>query len=217
MRIQGFKVWLVVAGVILAGAGFFYLQNRGVSLDEQLAHLPSDDGIFLVADGAVIRQVAGAAGGEEQDYKDFVDRTGFDFRRDLDRLVAVIGEPHAYYLASGRFNWAKISAYAGNCVKGVCSLPASQPGKWISLMQLREGLIAIAVSTNQLEVGKMEATRKPLLVATDTPFLMRGRGRHFARFGLSGDMLVEARLTPDALVLSAGGITHNIPLAKLLQ
>lgn len=217
MRFQSIKVWLAVAGVILAAAGFYYLQNRGVSLSDQLAHLPSDDGIFLVADGAVIRQVAGQAGGEEADYRDFVEKTGFDFRRDLDRLVAVIGDPHAYYLASGRFNWAKISAYAGNCVKGVCSLPASQPGKWISLMQLREGLIAIAVSTNQLEVGKMEAARKPLFTVTDTPFLMRGKGRHFARFGLSGDMLVEARLTPDALVLSAGGITRNIPLTKLLQ
>jgi hypothetical protein len=214
---EGVKPWWIVLLVGACCALYFWSQHRGMSVAEQVAHLPSADGIFVIAEGAVVRKVAGEAGGEEPEYKEFIERTGFDFRRDLNRLVAVIGEPHSYYVVSGKFDWAKISAYAGTCVKGVCSMPASQPGKWISLMQLGTGAIAIAVSPNQLAVGEMEAARKPVVEWTDAPFLLRGRGRHFARWGLSGEELVEARLTDTAIELKAGSVTRSLPLGKIFE
>lgn len=188
-----------------------------MSVAEQVSHLPTADGIFLIADGGVVKKIAGETGNEEPDYREFVDKSGFDYRRDLDRIVAVIGEPTSYYVVTGRFNWGKISSYVGSCVKGVCSMPASQPGKWISLMQLRSDAIAIAVSPKQLAVGDMEATRKPVVEFSDAPFLVRGRGKHFARWGLSGEELVEARLTADAIELKAGTITRKLPLGKIFE
>jgi len=211
------KAWWIVGAVMACGAFYFLIQRDQMKLVEQVGHLPTDDGIFLLIEGPVVKQLAGQAGGEEAEYKEFVEKTGFDFRRDLDRLVAVIGEPDSYYIATGHFDWAKISAYVGNCVKGVCSMAASQQGKWISLMQLPNGGLAIGVSPNQLAVGKAEAVRKPLVEYKEVPFMMRGRGRHFSRWGLSGEEMVEARLSQEDLVLQAGSVTRSIPLKKIFE
>ncbi len=188
-----------------------------MTLAEQVSHLPSSDGIFVIADAAVIKKIAGDAESEEAEYKDFVAKTGFDYRRDMDRLVAVIGEPTSYYVVTGRFDWVKISNYVGSCVKGLCSMPASQQGKWISLMQLGSGAIAISVSPKQLAVGEMETVRKPVVDWSEVPFLVKGRGRHFARWGLSGEDLVEVKLSGDALELKAGTVTRRLPLGKIFE
>ena len=211
------KAWLVAIVIVALGGLYFWTQQRGMSLAEQVSHLPSNDGIFVIADGAVVKKIAGEAGGEEAEYQEFVQKTGFDYRRDLERLVAVIGEPHSYYVVKGKFDWAKISSYVGSCVKGVCSMPASQPGKWISLMQLSSGAVAIAVSPKQLAVGEMEASRKPVVEWSEAPFLVRGRGRHFARWGLSGEEIVEARLIEGAIELKAGAVTRKLPLGKIFE
>lgn len=211
------KKWLPALILIAMGTLYFWTRSRGMSVAEQVAHLPSGDGIFVIADGMVVKKIAGDSGSEEADYRDFVEKTGFDYRRDLDRLVAVIGEPHSYFVVTGRFDWPKIAAYAGNCVKGVCTMAASQPGKWISLMALGNGAVAIAVSPNQLAVGEMEAVRKPLVEWSDVPFLVKGRGRHFSRWGLSGEEMVEVRLAGDALELKAGAVTRRLPLAKIFE
>lgn len=211
------KPWWIVLIVVALATAFFWTQRRGMSVAEQVAHLPSNDGIFVIADGAVIRKIAGDAGTEEAEYKEFVAKTGFDYRHDLDRLVAIIGEQNSYFVVSGRFDWAKISSYVGSCVKGVCSMPASQPGKWISLMQLGSNALAISVSPKQLAVGDMEAARKPLVEFTDAPFLVKGRGRHFARWGLSGEEMVEARLTGNAIEIKAGSVTRSLPLGKIFE
>jgi hypothetical protein len=211
------KAWVLALGLLALGALYFWSQNKGMSLAEQVSHLPSGDGIFVIADAAVIKKIAGDAAVEEAEYKDFVAKTGFDYRRDLTRLVAVIGEPNSYYVVTGRFDWTKISAYVGTCVKGVCSMPASQEGKWISLMQLGSGAIAISVSPKQLAVGEMEAVRKPVVEWSEVPFLIKGRGRHFARWGLSGEEPVEVKLAGDALELKAGSITKRLPLGKIFE
>jgi hypothetical protein len=211
------KAWLVAIVIVALGGVYFWTQQRGMSLAEQVSHLPSNDGIFVIADGAVVKKIAGEAGGEEAEYQEFVQKTGFDYRRDLERLVAVIGEPHSYYVVKGKFDWAKISSYVGSCVKGVCSMPASQPGKWISLMQLSGGAVAIAVSPKQLAVGEMEGSRKPVVDWSEAPFLVRGRGRHFARWGLSGEEIVEARLSDGAIELKAGAVTRKLPLGKIFE
>jgi len=211
------KAWLFAIGLLALGALYFWSQHRGMTLAEQVSHLPSSDGIFVIADAAVIKKIAGDAASEEAEYKDFVTKTGFDYRRDMDRLVAVIGETNSYYVVTGRFDWAKISAYVGTCVKGLCSMPASQQGKWISLMQLGSGAIAISVSPKQLAVGEMEAIRKPVVDWSEVPFLVKGRGRHFARWGLSGEEMVEVKLAGDALELKAGTVTRRLPLGKIFE
>ncbi len=211
------KAWLLTIALLALGALYFWSQRHGMSLAEQVSHLPSSDGIFVIADAAVVKKIAGDAASEEAEYRDFVTKTGFDYRRDLDRLVAVIGEPTSYYVVTGRFDWAKISAFVGTCVKGVCSMPASQAGKWISLMQLGSGAIAISVSPKHLAVGEMEASRKPVVDWSEVPFLVKGRARHFARWGLTGEELVEVKLAGDAIELKAGTVIRRLPLGKIFE
>ncbi len=210
------KRWLPALAVLALGATWFWSQRRTMPLSEQVRHLPSSDGVLVIADGAVINKIAGPGGNEEQDYRDFVAKTGFDFRRDLERLAAVIGNTDSYYVVTGRFDYAKLSAYAGTCVKTVCSLPASQRDKWISFMPLGSNAIAIAVSPRQLAVADMEASRPPLVAWREVPMMIRGQGKHFSRFGLSGEEWVEANVSGDALELKAGAVTKRIPLSEIL-
>ncbi len=188
-----------------------------MTVADMVRHLPSNEGIVLVVDRAVIAQLAGEAGGEEPEYREFIEKTGFDFRKDLDRIVAVIGEPASYYVASGRFDWKKISAYAGNCVKDVCAMPASQPERWISLTRLSGNTMAIAVSPVQFAVTSMEVSRTPIVEWRDTPLWIRGKGKYFSRWGLSGEEMVEAQLKGRALELKAGTVSRTIPLDKVFD
>ena len=84
-------------------------------------------------------------------------------------------------------------------------------------MQLGSGAIAISVSPKQLAVGEMEAVRKPVVDWSEVPFLVKGRGRHFARWGLSGEDLVEVKLSGDALELKSGSVTRRLPLGKIFE
>ena len=191
--------------------------QRTMPLSEQVRHLPSNDGILVIVDGAVINKIAGPAGNEEQEYREFVTKSGFDFRHDLTRIAAVIGNTDSYFVVTGHFDFAKLSAYAGTCVKSVCSMPASQPGKWISFFPLGANAIAIAVSPRQLAVADMEASRSPLVDWREVPLMIRGQAKHFSRWGLSGDEWVEANISGDALELKAGSTTKRIALSKILH
>ncbi len=212
------RKWLLVSlalGLILLACS---LWTKGLSTAEQARYLPTAEGIYIQLESPVLRQLAGLPGAEENDYLDFVAKTGFDYRRDLDRLLAVVGPQGNYFAVTGRFDWNRIAAYAGNCLKGVCTLPASQPGKWISLMMPRSGLLVIAVSSNQLAVGAMEKPQPKALVPwTDNPFYVIGSGKYFAPWGLSGETPVQVRLDGDAVVLSQGAITRRIDWRKILE
>lgn len=212
------RKWLLVSlalGLILLACS---LWAPGLSAAEQARYLPTAEGIYIQLDSSVLRLFAGLPGTEENEYLDFVTKTGFDYRRDLDRLLAVVGPQGNYFAVTGRFDWNRITAYAGNCLKGLCTLPASQPGKWISLMMPRPGLLVIAVSTNQLAVGAMEKPLPKALVPwTNAPFFVTGSGKYFAPWGLSGESPVQVRLDGDAVVLTQGDITRRIDWRKILE
>jgi hypothetical protein len=84
-------------------------------------------------------------------------------------------------------------------------------------MPLGTRALAVAVSPNQLAVGQMEKRREPLLEFTQAPFLVKGKAKHFARWGLAGEDLVEIRLAGDELELKTGGATRRLPVAKIFE
>jgi hypothetical protein len=117
--------------------------------------------------------VAGSKAVESSEYRDFVARSGFDYRRDLDSILAAFMDGDEFVLAEGRFDWEKLSAYAessrGGCENAVCWLPAEKPGKRISFTQIRAGLLAMAVSSGRLESRAMVRGRRPPLSPPDQP------------------------------------------------
>lgn len=127
-RKLGFAVLLGFA--LVATAATFVVVNRLSSSAEAaaldgLAWLPAESGLVASVDLAGLREqtwlteLAERVSGEvteAPDYRAFVEVTGFDYTRDLDRVwLGVTGqgkEPHLVAVAEGRFDRARILSYA---------------------------------------------------------------------------------------------------------
>ncbi len=115
-----------------------------------LACLPPGDGPILYVDVSLLRQtglleqLAGKPGGEEADYRKFVQASGFDYRRDLDAALVRWTNGTALFVLKGRFDEDRLAAYArangGLCAKEFCSLPGSVPQRRISFQPLGQPL-----------------------------------------------------------------------------
>ena len=93
------------------------------------AYMPEREAAVLYIDVAAVRssgildKLVGSTVAEEPEYKTFVQQTGFDYKRDLDRLMAnsasADGGTTHYFLLEGRFDWDKLKSYAkgqgGSC------------------------------------------------------------------------------------------------------
>src|SRR5213593_1081764 len=80
-----------VIAVALCGVGaVVYLKTRDLPPGAVLARLPSDDAAVLSIDFAALRRggvfelLSGPVVEEEPEYKTFVEKTAFDYRKDLD-------------------------------------------------------------------------------------------------------------------------------------
>ncbi len=140
-----------------------------------LSLLPPGAPIIAFGDIAALRSspfaadldALGPAPDQEKDYRDFVRDTGFDYSRDLDRFAADVwidtthplpdGSPRVSLvaIADGRFDRAKISAYAlrmGKVSKhgdtDVYEVPSGTPGEKFSFAFLSAGRMAIAQSAS---------------------------------------------------------------------
>lgn len=120
----------LLAALAIVVAALVYLTRRGsraaetAVLPELLLLAPAESRYLLYADVAALRssplltRLAEFAPPTqaERDYLEFVAATGFDFTRDVDHLVVAARpaapQPLTVVLAEGRFDRAKISAYA---------------------------------------------------------------------------------------------------------
>ncbi len=153
-----------VAAILLAAAiavGVYFLWDRGPSTPAELAsYLPNKDGTMLYIDvksmrrTGVLNMIAGTKAAEEFDYKEFVDQTNFDYRRDLDAVAATFRSGQVFIVARGHFDWTKIYAYAqqhgGACRNSFCAVDGSQPQRKVSFYRLRSNLLALATSTDDM-------------------------------------------------------------------
>ncbi|MBZ5645492.1 MAG: hypothetical protein LAO19_22265 [Acidobacteriia bacterium] len=126
--IAGGLMVFVMAGALLVYSGF----GRGEAADtspvpELLSQVPSDAPTLVYADLAAIRESAfyqhrpdrGPIAVPDREYADFVQSTGFNFEKDLDR-VAIASWPsglapekkQTVLIADGRFDRRKIHDYA---------------------------------------------------------------------------------------------------------
>jgi hypothetical protein len=173
---------LILLVVVLAAAGVFYYRHRqsipGVAV--LLDHLPPGEGItgwidvVALRSGGVLDLIAGYKPVEDKEYQAFVERSGFDYRRDLDGVLATVRGDDVYLLLTGRFPWHQLESYAksqgGSCHDDICTMPGSQPNRNISFASVRNGLLALAVSPNTTAVSEILQPRKqPRTVASQHP------------------------------------------------
>ena len=128
MRISKRGIALLLAAILTAAA-LYYGHRRsnaaqGVVLPELISLAPADASYLFYADLAALRSspflthllAPGPAAAQDREYAEFVRATGFDYARDLDRVVLALrpGLPGlgTVALAEGRFDREKISGYA---------------------------------------------------------------------------------------------------------
>ena len=152
--------WHLAAFIIAACAGvivsIYVVRSRGIETPADLmACLPRNHATLAYLDVNALRRsgfldlIAGSKAAEDLEYKTFVDGTGFDYRRDLDRIALAIAQNDVWLVLRGRFNWNKLNSYTtshgGECRNAVCSVRMS-PKRWLSYYPLRAGAMALAIS-----------------------------------------------------------------------
>jgi len=157
---------VVAAGILLAGTVLILKWRDSATFFDPpvlLSRFPVEDAAVFSADVAKLRAaglLTPSAQPLEPEYKQFIDGSGFDYRRDLDLAAASFSASGTYIIARGRFDWKKLEAYAkkqgGNCYQRLCRMPGSKPERRISFLPLRDDTIALAVSTDDLAASKLE-------------------------------------------------------------
>ena len=161
MRIR-FQPWqLAVLVILLCAAAVAFAHWRGISRPYDAAALleclPPDQSTHIFIDVAALRStgildlLAGSKTAEEDDYRKFVEQTGFDYRTDLDAVAIAFFHGGTYVTVRGRFEWKKLADYAraqgGTCRSAVCNMTGSTPDRQISFYPLKADVLAMAVTT----------------------------------------------------------------------
>ena len=161
------KRWFlsIAALLFLAGVGLYSYQRGGDATSTRsamLALLPADVSAVVFADIGEIRSSAFAAElyhwapqpHVDPEYVRFLDETGFDYERDLDRIAIAFKKHESattlFAIADGRFDQKKIEAYASQSGSRVrrdghefLLLPVNGSARKISLVFLRADRIAL--------------------------------------------------------------------------
>ncbi len=171
---QRVRRWHLVAGVLaiaIAGVIIAIRWTGGGRLDAagMAAYLPQRTSALGYIDVAAIRnsglleKLVGSTVGEEPEYKSFIQRTGFDYKRDLDSVILSSASGIHYFLLKGRFDWNKLKSYAvqegGKCRDDYCFVAGSTPGRVISFYPVRPTLIALASAAT--ENAAHDISRRP--------------------------------------------------------
>lgn len=166
--------------VLCAGAvaAVYILRMRGgPARSDLVGYLPSDNATLLFIDvdavrrAGILKMMAGSKVAEDIEYKEFVDSTLFDYRRDLDAVAVALKDKQMFFALRGRFHWTNLMDYArhegGSCHNGFCVTTGSQPSRRISFYALRPDTMAMAISSD--DFAAYQIGRKPSGVAIPRP------------------------------------------------
>jgi hypothetical protein len=179
-----FRPWqLAVALAVVCGiaVGIAIYVRRPVEIPprQQVAYMPHPDSTLMyvdlgaIRDSGLLERLAGSAIGEDEEYKTFVARTAFDYKTDLDSVLASTYQDTTYLLLRGRFQWKQIIAYAtsqgGTCRTGFCRVPGSKPNRIISFRAITPSVMALAVGPDEWAAATIKpAVAKAAVVEVPT-------------------------------------------------
>lgn len=153
---------VAVAG-FAAGALLYRARIGGIPRGEQLARLPQNRlrlaiDVQALRTAGIIEKFAGKSA-EEPEYLAFVKETGFDYKKDLDLVLASYSAEETLAFLTGNFDWSSLRHYAathgGACDGDTCRMPASTPGRRLSFARLASSQIAFASSADSEAVTKL--------------------------------------------------------------
>jgi hypothetical protein len=238
------RSWVIygVLGLALLTGGQYAWRARQTSLfflpESLFSRFPAEDATALRIDVVTLRRaglLSASKASLEPEYKTFVDGTGFDYRRDLDQVVASFSNSGNYFIARGRFDWNKLRDYAlhqgGSCYEQLCRMQGSRPDRHISFLPLRNDAIALAVGADDLAASRLTRPGQPVTAhLPDAPVWFSVPGVMLRRPGavvpgirmmlsaLNGADKVIVTVTPGASGIEAHleTICHTTDEAKVL-
>jgi hypothetical protein len=176
---------VALAGLAVAVAlGAVWYRSRPLSLPEQIRRLPAADSVLVYIDfdrlrsGGILRMLNGPKAAEDQEYREFAQRIHLDWRQDLETAIVAFAPSGKYMLVKGRFDWDSLRSYVassgGDCDGAFCRMAGSTRDRRISFFPMRNNLMALAVSTDDLAAKRMNGVA-PALKSTlpDAPIWMR--------------------------------------------
>jgi len=207
-----------------AGLGVLFLgwnawrNSRNLSDTEMLKRLPTNDAVVLSINFAQLRhsgifgELVGSKVMEEAEYQAFVRDSGFDYKRDLDNVLASFAPAGNFFVLRGRFDWNRLQAYAkqsgGSCYNELCGMPGSQPDRRISFVPLSREVMGLAVTTSDSAASQMlqASAQRPISVPLQPIWmLMSGSALGRSTKNLPGGNLLGSALTSvDEMSLTIG-------------
>ncbi|HMD72041.1 MAG TPA: hypothetical protein VKF41_11885 [Bryobacteraceae bacterium] len=178
------RLWLAagLAAAVCAASlgGLFWRRTRALQPAAMYRRLPTRDALVFFIDfealrrGGLMRLFDSAKPPEDPEYLRFVSSTAFDYKRDLDSVMAAFGPSGRFILAKGRFDWKSLRSYAesqqGKCDGSLCRLVGSAPERRISFLPIQSGLMALAVSTDDMAAMRLTSPAgEPGLQIPDAP------------------------------------------------
>jgi hypothetical protein len=209
---QAAAALFVAAGAVLGGAAW-WRARVSVAPRELLGALPGDAAAIVVyADlkalraAGILDRIAGSAAGQDPEYQEFVQATGFDYRRDLDAAAAALGESANYVVLRGRFDFARLARYArrqgGSCAGDRCELAASDGRRRITFRQFGGGL-ALAVAEEAGALDRIAPGTRNAGVTPAGPLWVAAPGAAFRRWPDAPLAAVFARAERSEFALAA--------------
>jgi hypothetical protein len=214
---------ILLAGILVVCGGAWsriHARRAFFSPPVLLSRFPAEDALVLSADIAVLRRAGLLTESKtplEPEYKQFLDGTGFNFKRDLDSLVASFSRTGTFFIARGRFDWKKLRDYAarqgGSCYENLCRIQGSLPERHISFLPLRGDALALAVSTNDLAVTRLTKTADPVTISLPSaPVWISVPGAELRRQDAlppGMHLMLSALTTADRVVITFGPGTQG--------
>ena len=158
MRLRPWILALAMLGCCALVLSLLEWRRRAADFSNEtlLAHMPDNEGSNVFLDINALRisglldNIAGKRAEEEPEYQAFTRETGFDYRDDLDAVVAHFNVDSQLFLLRGRFSWQQISrhmrASGGDCLNGVCWMQLSR-GRYLSALPMASNVLALGTGT----------------------------------------------------------------------
>jgi len=218
-------IGILVSAIVLIGLAVWLNARRSSGLSSQLdllSRLPNEPAAAVLSVDFSILRRAGLLNAHnsplEPEYKKFVDGAGFDYRRDLDFVVASFSGAGEFFVARGHFDWEKLRSYAikqgGSCYDQLCRVQGSTPERRISFLPLRDNVIGLAVSTDDLAATRLRTPNSVLTSQVpDTPVWLSVSGQVLSHPGALPEgirVALSGLMETDRVLLTAGPGPHGI-------
>jgi hypothetical protein len=152
----------------------FLHESRHSPVTQLVARLPQGDALTIYVDAEALRDsgllnlLAGSSTGEESEYREFVEESGFNYTTDLDSALVSFHENETFFLLRGRFDWDRLVDFVtnrnGSCHNGFCRVRGSGPDRRISFFAVTPRVMAMAVSRDAWAASALASpNRDPVL------------------------------------------------------